>query len=379
MEPINSAAAKFAVENGLPLVHVLAFLKVETDGRAFDPTNRDRPLIRWEGHYFHDRLHGRAREDAVKAGLAGIPWGTVKNPKRQAERYELLERAAVLCDCHGYDRDIAYECIGIGLGQVMGAHWRKLGYGSAEAMLTAASESIDAQFEMIARYLQEFDLLAALRDGDWDKFAHGWNGPAYRKHGYHTQLATEVAKLTPTDPELRFGSTGYAVQHLQESLTGLGYFAGAIDAKFGVGTRAAVLAFQADQGLRTDGVVGTQTWGGLRTATPRPVSVNRRAATEEDLREKGSRTILEGDRAQAGAGVLIGSGVLAGLAKAIEITEALNAQAGEFAEVAATLFAMFDNSWPILVVAFGAVVWTNIARIKAARVADHRTGKNLGR
>ncbi len=51
---------------------------------------------------------------------------------------------------------------------------------------------------------------------------------------------------------------------IQEALRNAGYYRGAIDGKVGSATREAVKAFQRDNGLNTDGVVGRKTWERLK-------------------------------------------------------------------------------------------------------------------
>lgn len=58
----------------------------------------------------------------------------------------------------------------------------------------------------------------------------------------------------------QIGDKSVYVLLLQEVLAADWYYAGAIDWKFGEGTRAAVRAFQKDAGLTVDGVVGPATW-----------------------------------------------------------------------------------------------------------------------
>jgi predicted chitinase len=69
---------------------------------------------------------------------------------------------------------------------------------------------------------------------------------------------------TPAYPgsPLRQGSTGAAVQTLQQRLNDLGYSI-AVDGNFGPGTQGAVVDFQGTKGLSNDGVVGPQTWSAL--------------------------------------------------------------------------------------------------------------------
>lgn len=62
---------------------------------------------------------------------------------------------------------------------------------------------------------------------------------------------------------LRFGSTGAEVEALQLALQRAGFLNEAPDGVFGARTRDAVIRFQKANGLKTDGVVGVNTWGAL--------------------------------------------------------------------------------------------------------------------
>ncbi|MGK7924808.1 MAG: peptidoglycan-binding protein [Spirulina sp.] len=61
-------------------------------------------------------------------------------------------------------------------------------------------------------------------------------------------------------PILRFQMRGEAVKRLQERLRILGFFSGAVDGFFGEQTLAAVKAFQQQNNLTVDGIVGAKTW-----------------------------------------------------------------------------------------------------------------------
>ena len=71
-------------------------------------------------------------------------------------------------------------------------------------------------------------------------------------------------------PTLRKGSTGVYVVECQNDLIRLGYDLSpyGADGKFGNKTEAAVKAFQKDQGLYVDGVVGPMTWDALDSTDP---------------------------------------------------------------------------------------------------------------
>ncbi|HTL47371.1 MAG TPA: peptidoglycan-binding domain-containing protein [Verrucomicrobiae bacterium] len=51
---------------------------------------------------------------------------------------------------------------------------------------------------------------------------------------------------------------------IQQALKGAGYYQGTVDGKIGPGTRKAIKAFQKDNGLTADGVVGRTTWNKLK-------------------------------------------------------------------------------------------------------------------
>jgi len=59
---------------------------------------------------------------------------------------------------------------------------------------------------------------------------------------------------------LFLGSTGPNVKLIQSLLNRIGYNAGQVDGIFGPRTQAAVIAFQRDNGLLPDGIVGMATW-----------------------------------------------------------------------------------------------------------------------
>ena len=61
-------------------------------------------------------------------------------------------------------------------------------------------------------------------------------------------------------------------------------------------TRAAVLAFQADNGLVTSGEVDQQTWKAMSTAAPRPLSRERKSDTPKELERLGSTIVADGLR-----------------------------------------------------------------------------------
>lgn len=180
-------------------------------------------------------------------------------------------------------------------------------------------------------------------------------------------------------PILRAGNTSprAEVRTLQENLRDAGYFTGRIDGLFGARTRGAVLAFQADNGMAADGVVGPVTWAAFSKAVPAPL----RAVSEDDLREAGSDTIIEADKGIRAANTIEGTTISAFSAgSALEMANV--AQRAEGALEAAQRIML--TYWPLLIVVVAVVLASQynkkrLRRIKQNRVKDAQTGAHLGR
>jgi peptidoglycan L-alanyl-D-glutamate endopeptidase CwlK len=76
-----------------------------------------------------------------------------------------------------------------------------------------------------------------------------------------------VTRHAATAPTLHAGHRGPAVRRLQRMLRAAGFDPGLIDGDFGVGTEAALIAFQRSSGLLPDGVAGPRTLHALGLAT----------------------------------------------------------------------------------------------------------------
>lgn len=174
---------------GIEPAVLLAIAEVESGGKASARiNNRAEPIIRFEGHYFDRRLTGLKRVQARVAALADPRAGAIRNPSSQAERWKMLHRAAAI------DHQAAYESVSWGLGQVMGGHWRWLGFGSVDALVQECRESVAGQVRLMLRYCDKAGLMPAIRARNWAAFAKGYNGPAYAANRYDQKLALAYAR-----------------------------------------------------------------------------------------------------------------------------------------------------------------------------------------
>ena len=276
----RTAIARTARELGVGPAALLAVAEVESGGRATARVEgRDEPLIRFEGHYFHRLLSGPRRARAVREGLASPRAGAVGNPRSQAARWRLLARARAI------DRAAADQSVSWGLGQVMGANWRALGYGSVHDLVAEARSGVAGQVAVMARFIRANGLAGSLRRRDWRAFARLYNGPAFARNAYDAKMARAHARwlrdypddapsASPPPPQpqapgpprpprpgalpvLRRGARGEGVRALQRALRV------AADGAFGPVTEAALRRFQRARGLSVDGVAGPRTWAAL--------------------------------------------------------------------------------------------------------------------
>jgi uncharacterized protein (TIGR02594 family) len=172
-------------------------------------------------------------------------------------------------------------------------------------------------------------------------------------------------------PVLRAGDRGAFVHDLQSQLATLGYTLGKQDGIMGARTVAAVVAFQTDNNLVADGVVGDRTWQALHAAPPRAL----RDVTRDDLKD--SRTIRTAGEGKNIAAVTASVGAVGAAVSAGE-------QAYDVAQRAGGLMQAILAAGPwvvaLLVVGIGGwLIWQRFQRIEALRIEDARTGANDAR
>lgn len=194
--------------------------------------------------------------------------------------------------------------------------------------------------------------------------------PVSRILGIRAAISLQPASGRPI---LQMGDKGRMVRDLQGQLLDLGYALGAIDGAFGARTRAAVLAFQADNDLVSDGIVGALTWAALPKAAPRA----ERKVTVGDLKERGSRTIREAERAlTSGAAALGVTGLATAVQQAKETAQAVQEARGALDALGGVIGA----NWQVAALVVAAVTIARpILAIIRARVDDAVTGMHSGR
>jgi putative chitinase len=201
--------------------------------------------------------------------------------------------------------------------------------------------------------------------------------------------APAVIDAVPTyahDAVLRYGqedNPDFEVKAIQQKLVSLDYKVGRIDGDFSSGMRAAVLAFQADNGLPTTGEVDAGTKRALMTATTKPIAEARTQATADDLRAQGSGTIKAADNVSLIGKIAAALGVGGGAADQsgmLDQAKGVVDQVSAFRSVAnsaADLLQWAGSHWYFGAALAGLAAWHFGSKIIARRLADHRSGANM--
>jgi hypothetical protein len=224
-------------ESELGAADLWSVLSVETSGCGYLPDRR--PKILFERHIF-SRLTGHqydADDPDVSQPVAGGygPSG--------AHQYDRLNAAMQI------DREAALKSASWGLGQIMGENFDAAGFAHVDAMVTAMSESEDAQLRAMIAFASTKGLLDTLKSHDWAGFARRYNGPDYAAHNYDGLLQQFYGRYTQGPlPDL-------SVRTAQIYLMYKGFLLGSVDGVLGAATLRAIKAFQQSVGASQTGAV----------------------------------------------------------------------------------------------------------------------------
>lgn len=253
-ETVIRAAAAARGWNPAPL---LAIAEVMSDGRILvAAAGSAAPPIRFRPHVFRRRLRPEARRLAEAAGLACARPSVAAEPASQRARHALLTRAGKI------DREAAAAACEWGFGRVCGERAKALGFENAEA-LAASAYSVAGQARLLMLDIEARRLREQVVDGDWRGYAAARFGGAAEGDALAARLAAAASRWseasTMIGEPLGPGAEGPAVRRLQRALRRRGLEAPE-DGVFGLATRRALRAFQAEMGLVRDGLALTPVW-----------------------------------------------------------------------------------------------------------------------
>ncbi len=186
-ELVLEQAKKLGVESAV----LRAVIEVECKGSGFNADGT--PVILFERHVMRQRLIANGHVMIADQMM-------IKRPdlcSKKAGGYGLYSaQHGRLNAAAQYHRASALESASWGIGQVMGYHWKVLGYGSLQVFVDAMYKNEASQLEAMCRYIKVNGLVNALKNKDWKSFARGYNGVEYAKNSYNIKLANAYKKLS---------------------------------------------------------------------------------------------------------------------------------------------------------------------------------------
>lgn len=179
-----SKAAKLL---GVDEAAVKAVASVESNGSGFitDPsTGKKVPKILFERHIMFKRLRDNTsiKSADMAAKYPDIVNSTPGGYKGGIAEQERLDRAVQI------DRVTALESASWGQFQIMGFHWKALGYPSVQVFVNDAYTE-QGQLDLFVKFVKASpNVLKALKAKDWKAVALAYNGPSYAQNNYDTKL-----------------------------------------------------------------------------------------------------------------------------------------------------------------------------------------------
>jgi hypothetical protein len=179
----------FAEKYILDLALVKAVNEVESRGEGF--LRDGRPKILFEGHIFWRQLvnAGLNPADYVNDYTQNVlyeDWDKTHYEGNEKE-YFRLEKAAGMSDLPEI-HDAAFMSASWGSFQIMGFHYKSLGYFSIDHFVSNMYQKEAKHLEAFGRFLEVNNLIRPLKERDWHSFARGYNGPGYKQNNYHIKL-----------------------------------------------------------------------------------------------------------------------------------------------------------------------------------------------
>lgn len=170
---------------------IKAVAKVESGGSGW--FNSGHPKILYERHYFY-RMTKKTLKWLSLGWLSHSTSGgytTDANKNNINDSWEKLAAAAMI------DPDAAFQSVSIGKFQVMGSHYKMLGYSHPIEMMWSAVNDEYAHYQMLVGYIkgnkmEKAFMSLSINPETCRAFAYGYNGKAYEKFNYHIKLANAM-------------------------------------------------------------------------------------------------------------------------------------------------------------------------------------------
>jgi hypothetical protein len=170
---------------GVEVACVKAVTKVESRGSGFLASGE--PVILFERHWMYKLLKAKTGKEPEISEVC--------NPRAGGYQGGAAEHIRLNTAVH-MDRECALQSASWGLFQIMGFHWKSLGYKSIQEFINDQYASEGKQLSTFVKFIQiNPGMHNALKAKDWAKFARLYNGPEYAKNNYDSKLAAAYASF----------------------------------------------------------------------------------------------------------------------------------------------------------------------------------------
>ena len=185
----------FAQRYQLELAAVKAVNEIESNGKGFLLDGR--PRILFEGHVFWKELEKRNikpsdYQNTKTENILYKSW-TKKYYQGGGKEYLRLNKAASLSeeqDIH----DAAFCSASYGAFQIMGYHFKSLGYPNVDSFVAHMYTHEKAHLEAFGLFCEVNNLIPYLKNKNWAEFARRYNGSGYKENKYDTKLESAYNK-----------------------------------------------------------------------------------------------------------------------------------------------------------------------------------------
>jgi len=192
----ESEIIEVAKNLGIEPAVIKAVNAVESSGRGFLLDGN--PKILFEGHVFWSQLQQRKIDPAslVKGNedILYKSW-TTKFYKGGKGEYDRLDKALKL---GGNNKDIveaAYASASWGLFQIMGYHYKSLGFNDIMEFIGAMQLNEGEHLKIFGEFIRVNGQLKSLKERNWAQFAKAYNGAQYAKNKYDIKLQQAYTKF----------------------------------------------------------------------------------------------------------------------------------------------------------------------------------------
>lgn len=182
------AIVRIARSHGATTKQMEAFSSVESNGQGFLPTGH--PKILWERHYMWRRIR-------IKIPFISDP--TPGGYTLDADRDGINDSWEKLMEGCRRNPVAAFESCSWGKFQIMGAHWKALGYDSVFDFAWSMVESEAGHYEAFSRFIRHNRLSKLLAQVSGDAkdnvpLVRRYNGKNHWKHNYAGRIAHKMRR-----------------------------------------------------------------------------------------------------------------------------------------------------------------------------------------